>query len=506
MWVAILVAPAARSLRADEGSGLAVALEAITAVDLQRHVDRLADETLEGREAGSRGGRRAAAYVAKVLANHGAVGHLPGGSYYQRFASAYHNVLAHLPGSDPELAKEWLIISAHYDHVGYGTHRNSYGPIGHVHNGADDNASGTSVVLELADAFAQLTPAPRRSILFALWDAEEKGLLGSRFWVTHPSVPLRQVRAAVCLDMVGRLRKERLWIFGTRTGWGQRRRLSEANRATGLQLEFSWKLRANSDHWPLIERRIPTLLLHTGLHDHYHRPSDDANLINRQGMHAVTRLLFEYVLAMAQADVLPGYRDEGRRETPASRRWEERLLPPPPGRLGLAWSREAPPEGGVIVTRVVTESAAATAGLQPGDRIVAVDGEPLRQGDQLQAAVLAAAAELELRVARSADDPPHPALFDVRVTLRGDPVRVGISWRQDHAQPGAVLVTRVVAGSPADRAGLRTGDRIYQIASQDFATPQEFADRLRSTSGPVTLLAERRGRLRTTTLDLPPLP
>jgi hypothetical protein len=505
LWLLVaLLTQAELPLRAGEKTTSNAALESITTDDLQHHVDILADDALEGREAGSRGGHRAAVYLANALTVAGLAGNAPSGGYFQPFSAAYRNVLAQLPGSDPALAGEWLVVSAHYDHVGYGTRRNSYGSIGMIHNGADDNASGTSVVLELAEAFAQLTQSPRRSILFAFWDGEEKGLLGSKYWAAHPSVPLPHVRAAVCLDMVGRLRKARLQIFGARTGWGLRRRLSEANQGTGLWLEFPWKLQANADHWPLIQRRIPTLLFHTGLHDQYHRPSDDADLINSQGMRAITRLLFRYVDELANADELPGYRAQGRDETPAIRRWNERLLSPLPGRLGLAWSRRQPPQGGVTVTRVLPESAAAAAGIQPGDRIVTVDDQPLERGDQLRTAVLAAAAELQLSVARSKPGQPEPEQFDVTVKLPGHPTRVGISWREDTAQPGSVMVTRLVPGSAAALAGLRAGDRVYQFDGHDFADTEQFAQRLRQASGPITLEIERHGQLETLPLDLSP--
>ncbi len=155
------------------------AMESIRLPDLRRHVGTLASDSLEGREAGARGGKAAGAYLVSELRR---LKVRPGGedgSYYQYFEPDYRNVLALVPGRDPELRNEVVVISAHYDHVGYGTRRNSRGPWGLVHNGADDNASGTAGLLEVIEAFAALEPAPRRTVLFAFWDAEEKGLLGS---------------------------------------------------------------------------------------------------------------------------------------------------------------------------------------------------------------------------------------------------------------------------------------------------------------------------------------
>jgi Zn-dependent M28 family amino/carboxypeptidase len=124
------------------------------------------------------------------------------GAYFQLFGPGYRNILGIIPGSDPALSNQFVLISAHYDHVGYGTRRNSNGPIGYIHNGADDNASGTAAVLELVEAFQRLAIPPRRSVLFVLWDGEEKGLLGSLHWLSYPTVALENVRLMINLDMV----------------------------------------------------------------------------------------------------------------------------------------------------------------------------------------------------------------------------------------------------------------------------------------------------------------
>ena len=179
----------------------------ITTESVERHVGALADDTFEGREAGSRGGRAAAVYIVKHLQAAGLTGGGPKGSFYQPFGAGYSNILALLPGSDPELKNQILIVSAHYDHVGYGNRRNSYGPTGFIHNGADDNASGVAAVLKVVDAFSQLPERPKRTILFAFWDGEEKGLLGSEHWVGQPTVPLSKVMLMINADMIGHVRK-----------------------------------------------------------------------------------------------------------------------------------------------------------------------------------------------------------------------------------------------------------------------------------------------------------
>ena len=174
-----------------------------------------------------------------------------------------------------------IVVGAHYDHIGYGG-RLSLGTPGYIHPGADDNASGSSAVLELAKAMTMLSPAPKRSILFAAWDAEEKGLLGSKYWVAHPTVPLDRVVAAMNLDMVGRLRDGHLIVL-----WlAQRLRLAATGEPSepvaGLRLDFSWTIKPNADYYPFFEHDIPVLMFHTGLHDDYHRPSDVAQLDQRR--------------------------------------------------------------------------------------------------------------------------------------------------------------------------------------------------------------------------------
>src|SRR5262249_45517286 len=159
----------------------------------------------------------------------------------------YHNILAVVEGSDPQLRDEYVLIGAHYDHVGYGNARNSYGPFGMIHNGADDNASGVAGMLEVARAVAQLASRPKRSILFAFWDGEEKGLLGSQYWVEHPTVPLKSVTLAINADMIGRLRNATVTVYGVRTVRGLRRLVSHQNQIANLLLDFTWENKPDSD-------------------------------------------------------------------------------------------------------------------------------------------------------------------------------------------------------------------------------------------------------------------
>jgi hypothetical protein len=485
-----------RAATSERSASYLAALESITAQDLRRHVEYLADDALEGREAGTRGGRMAGDYVRDRLAELQLRGAGIDGGLFQPFAPNFRNVLALLPGSHPELKKQVIVVSAHYDHIGYGTRRNSRGPVGYIHNGADDNASGTSGLLELAEAYTMLADPPKRSILFAFWDAEEKGLLGSRYWIAHPTVPLENVVMAINLDMIGRLRGDRLTVFGTRSGYGLRKLLSLENQRIALKLDFSWALEPNSDHYPFFQQNIPVLLWHTGMHDEHHTPRDDTKLINYVGMSRVARLLFHVTDDLADGPEITGFRLAAGSETEKTRAWRAAHRPQPPGRLGVGWRPQETEARGVRLARVVGGSPAEKAGLQPGDRIVRCDGREIHSGDDLSGTVMSAENPVSLVVER----PGRPEPLDLTVQLDGTPLRLGITWRVDDAEPGTIILTHVVPGSPAARAGLQISDRIYRIAGRDFDDDGQFARLASTLPEPLELLVERDGQLRTVVL------
>jgi hypothetical protein len=373
---------------------LTAALESITSDELYQHVAVLADDVYEGREAGTRGGHAAASYIVKELRTHGLKPAGSNGDFIQSFNRDWRNIHALQPGDDPELAH--VII-----------------------------ASGVALLLETLEAFATSGLRMRRSVLFSFWDGEERGLVGSRHWLANPTLPLKDVKLAITVDMAGRLRKGQLFVYGTRTGYGMRRLLS-GPVDDPLWLDFTWELDANSDHWSFIEKRVPVVMLHTGLHPDYHRPSDDVEKINREGLRDIARYLLGAIMKAANEDRLPAYRDRGRRETNSMRRTMERPL----AKMSLAnWPANTPPP------------------------------------------------------------------------------RLGISWREDVGEPGSVLVTRVVDGTPAAAAGIAVQDRIYEIDGQPFADATAFQTAIHalldSGAPEFTFLTERRGHERTVTVKLP---
>ncbi len=475
---------------AHSAAALARATASIHVDQLSDHVRLLADDTLEGREAGSRGGYTAGNY----LVRHFQGGLEPAGGsgqFFQLFAPNFRNILGVLPGSDPQLEGEYILVGAHYDHVGYGNPSNSQGPLGLIHNGADDNASGTAAMLELIEAFRESGLQPRRSILFALWDGEEKGLLGSQHFIQQPTVPLERIKFVINIDMIGRLDKQRLEVLGSRTSKGLRSLVTQANQQSELQLQFPWKIEANSDHHPFFVRQIPFLMFHTGLHDDYHRPSDDTERLNTEGIEAIARLIFQTTWKLANEEQLAAYRAASTHETEAAQKAFEQPGPAPPPRLGIQWTETRDAESlSLKITSVQIGSDADRSGLRVGGTITHLNGKALQSAEDLKRAVVSAS-QLELTIVRDGESEPQIRT----VAFSTPPARIGISWREDSAEPGTITIVRVLPHSSADQAGLQPGDRVYQVAGQTFQDSNEFTRLMQSLELPVAILVERSGQL-----------
>jgi len=487
---------------AAENLWLDAARASITSQELHGHVGVLADDMLEGREAGSRGGHAAARYIIKRLEDAAVKPAGTNGTFAQRFQGRSQNLLATIEGTDPELQGETIVIGAHYDHVGYGTRRNSYGPWGFIHNGADDNASGVATLLEVIDALVHSGHQPRRTLLFAFWDGEEKGLLGSKHWMRSPTIPIASVRLAINADMVGRLTNGRIEVIGTRTGAGLRQLMSSAHLSEKAWLDYTWEIKDNSDHWTFYEANIPSLCIHTGLHDDYHRPSDDVEKINFEGMQEVSRYLLEQICELADVDQLPAFRPAVRQESPSSQKQTEMPLAAIPSRLDFTWQALDEQPSGLVVKQVSPDGNAAEAGLLVGDRIFAVNDRPLTSEAQLPAAALASELEITLAVQRTGATEP----IVLRVPLHGNRIRLGLSWRSNDAEPTTVYVTRVIPFSPAARAGIKIHDRIYAVNGESSPSQQAMFTRVQelmdAKAAEILLRVESRGVLRDVAVSL----
>ncbi|MFN2384336.1 MAG: M28 family peptidase [Gemmatimonadota bacterium] len=286
-----------------------------------------------------------------------------------------HNVIGMLPGRDPRLAAEALVIGAHYDGLGLGG-PGSLDPVpGEIHNGADDNASGVAGLLELAQFFAYPTNRPDRTLIFVAFGAEEEGMLGSARFVADPAVPLASLVAMLNLDMIGRLDDEVIvYGVGSSTAWPEQ--LAVANAELKLPLRTMEEGYGPSDHAAFYLRQVPVLAFFTGVHADYHRATDDAERLNLDGALQVTGLVRRVASQVANAVPRPAFDP---RET-APRELAE--TPPPvatvPVRLGAVPAPTgADARGGIVIERVVEGSPAAAAGLLPGDRVMFIAGQTI---------------------------------------------------------------------------------------------------------------------------------
>lgn len=218
----------------------------------------------------------------------------------------------------PNGSNEYVVIGAHYDHLGYGKTGSLYrGKEPKVHNGADDNASGTVGVLELAEKFAHVKDQLKRNIIFLNFSGEELGLLGSNYFVNNSPVPLENITAMINMDMIGRLDStNQLTIFGTGTSSIWKDILTEKNQY-GLTLTFNDDGYGPSDHASFYGKKIPALHFFTGTHADYHRPSDDVEKINEEGEKIILDFIYDFTFAIANNETRPDYvyveRKEGTR-------------------------------------------------------------------------------------------------------------------------------------------------------------------------------------------------
>lgn len=227
------------------------------------------------------------------------------------------NVVGILPGSDPELADEYVVYSAHMDHVGVG---NPDASGDSIYNGADDDASGTAAVIELAEAFAALEEAPRRSMIFVLVSGEEKGLWGSNYFVENPPVPVEGMVANVNADMVGRNWPDTIVAIGREhSDLGETlARVNERHPELGMTaIDDLWpeeNFYRRSDHYNFARKGVPILFFFNGTHEDYHRPSDEPESIDAEKAARLSQLLFYLGFEIAQADEAPRWNPQSYRE------------------------------------------------------------------------------------------------------------------------------------------------------------------------------------------------
>jgi Tol biopolymer transport system component len=288
------------------------------------------------------------------------------------------NVVAFLPPPGPtNAATEFVMVGAHYDHLGYGEStgsRENATETGEIHNGADDNASGVAAVLELAAALAeeplQKSEPFRRGIILAFWSGEEMGLLGSSHFAELPPIRLSNVVAYLNFDMVGRLRENRLILQGVGSSGAWRRLIEKRNVAAGFDLTLQDDPYLPTDVTAIYPKQVPVLNFFTGSHDEYHRPTDDAGTLNYEGLERITRFARVLVLELAKDAARPDYAKVERSGMGGGRDALRAYLGTVPD-----YTTEV---SGVKLSGVRPGSPAEKAGLKGGDVIVEFAGQHIK--------------------------------------------------------------------------------------------------------------------------------
>lgn len=282
------------------------------------------------------------------------------------------NVVMVLPGIDEKLKDEYLIIGAHFDHLGMGGEGSSSraGDTVAVHHGADDNASGVAMMLELVEKFASGDRGNKRSIVCIGFSGEEEGLLGSKQFVNDPPIDLSRVNAMINLDMVGRLNEDKtLQISGVGTAAGLKDLIYSVSDTSDIKLALSEEGYGPSDHSSFYGKDIPVLFYFTGAHEDYHTPFDTYEDINYDGMVRISEQIFKVTDALVNADSTLQFREAGPKK-PAATRMKGVTLGIMPDFAGVV-------KNGLRADFITPGKPAALGGMKKGDIITSIDGKPV---------------------------------------------------------------------------------------------------------------------------------
>jgi hypothetical protein len=316
-----------------------------------------------------------------------------------------NNVLAYLPGK----SDKYVIIGAHYDHLGRGNY-DSLAPsqIGQIHPGADDNASGTAGVMELARTLAPLKGQLPRGILFASFAGEELGLLGSAHWVESPTLPLDKAVAMLNMDMIGRIKDDKVYIGGVGTGSTLKADVEQADAKSGFKIEYSPGGYSASDHTSFVTKHIPVLFFFSGLHADYHKPSDTWEKINAPSAAKLVDVVGKTALELVSAQERPTFIAVV----------EDKPLAGAGGGYGPYFGSIpdfGQVENGVKFSDVKPGSPAQKAGLKAGDILVQFGDKPIKNLYDFTDA---------LRRSKVGD------VVDVTVMRDGQPVKASVKLEQ----------------------------------------------------------------------------
>jgi hypothetical protein len=337
----------------------------ITIEDFKTHIEFLSSDQLQGRGAGTEGDKIAVNYIKKrfydAAPNKGRVEvqeHYVFKDRRQKKDKVLtYNVIGYLVGNDKKLKDEFVVIGGHYD-----TTANAPGKI---NNGADDNASGTSMVIELFEKFAS-TNNHKRTLVFMAFGGEELGLLGSKHFVNNPTIDLDKVHLMVNLDMIGRMEDNNVQLGGAATAENFSSRLHPFLMEKNVNvIELGKGIFSRSDHYNFYKKDIPVLFFFTGVHDDYHKPSDDADKINYDGMKSISNMVEGIVDEFANTEdnlVFKSVEQEQTMQTPARMKVTLGVMP------DYAYDGK-----GVKIDSVIDNRPGKMAGMLDGDIVIRIE-------------------------------------------------------------------------------------------------------------------------------------
>jgi len=284
------------------------------------------------------------------------------------------NVIGIVYAPDTTLVKSYVVVGAHYDHLGMGGPGSSSRrqDTTAVHNGADDNASGVSAILEVAAKLSQVKGNLKQNVIFVAFGAEEMGILGSKFFLDHPIVPVSSIKAMINLDMVGRLREDTmLQVNGTGTSKEAVDLIINTNKTYNFSLRMSAEGYGPSDHAAFYSKNIPVFYLSTGAHADYHTPIDDSEKINFPGLEKVSLFTFDLLTKLAYSDSRLSFQEAGPQQASSGGRRYKITL-------GIMPDVNATTDNGLLVEFVTKGKPAYNGGMLKGDIITSVDGKPVK--------------------------------------------------------------------------------------------------------------------------------
>jgi hypothetical protein len=293
-----------------------------------------------------------------------------GRSEIVRETAGTRNVVMELPGEDPELKNQYIIIGAHFDHLGMGGKGSSSRIVDTVavHHGADDNASGVAMMLELAEKFSRTKGSHARSIVCVAFTGEEEGLLGSKHYVDEPGIDLTKVNAMINLDMLGRLNESNiLQVSGVGTAKGLKELVTTLSDTSLVKLALSDEGYGPSDHSSFYGKNIPVLFYFTGAHLDYHTPFDTWDKINYKGMVEISDMIYNVAEKLASVDSTLQFREAGPKTAP-TRRMKGVTLGIMPDFAGAV-------KNGLRADFITPGRPAALGGMKKGDIIVSIEGK-----------------------------------------------------------------------------------------------------------------------------------